>query len=132
MICSASLFFPKDRHVLVCLTKCCWAQRVLTWILREICPRTAREGPATACCPHGLTSGWLVAGSVFRIELQLSGLHLLKGLDWGCWFVPGACLPRGLVCSCSVIFSVCYRTELLPKKIEFVPKELLLNRYTFP
>jgi hypothetical protein len=85
-------------------------------------------------------------GSFFRIELQLPGVCLLKGLgcscwfvpgvcllkalDCSCWFVPGVCLLKALDCSCWVIFGVCYGTELLPKS-KIAPKELLLNRSTF-
>ena len=57
---------------------------------------------------------------------------MLKGLDCSCWFTPRVRLPRGLVCSCRVIFGVSYRTELLRKKIKLAPKELLLNRSTSP
>jgi hypothetical protein len=83
--------------------------------LREALSRTAREVPSAVWCFHGLTSGWL------------ANLTVPSGLNCSCcscWFADGVCLPRGLVCSC-------YRTGLLPK-IKLTPKELLLNRFTYP
>ena len=131
LVCSASLFFTKDMHLLVLLSYCCWAQLVVMLSLRETHPRTAHKVPAAACLPpqpHCRLVG--EPGGFFRIELQLPGVCVLKGLDCSCWFVPGICLPRGLLCSCWVVFGVCYGTELLSKKIKLVPKEPLLNGST--
>jgi len=60
----------------------------------------------------------------------VSGFCLLKGLNCSCQFILDICLPRGLVFRCWVIFGVCCGTELLRKKFELAPKELLLNSYS--
>lgn len=114
-ICSASLFFA-------------------TQPLREALPRTDHEVPVTvwSFCSH--TSG------------QLVSLIVRSQLNTSCWFMPSVCLLKKMVCrcqfvcvvcltswpvrSCWVILHVCYRTELLPKKIELTLKELLLDRST--
>jgi hypothetical protein len=54
------------------------------------------------------------------------------GMNYSCLFMCGICLVRGLDCICWFAFGVCYGTELLIKKIEPDPKELFLNRSTFP
>ena len=60
LVCSTSLFFNKDTHVLVRLTWWCWVQLVVMSPLREARPRTAPEVPATDCSSCGLALGWLV------------------------------------------------------------------------
>ena len=47
-----------------------------------------REVPVAACRFCSLPLGW-VASLVYS-----------SGLNYSCWFLPGVCLPRGLVCSC--------------------------------
>ena len=70
-------------------------------------------------------------GGFIRIELQLPGICLVKELFSSCQCVPGACLPGGLVCSFWIVFGICYGTKL-SKKIELIPKELLLNSNLLP
>ena len=131
-LCPAPLFFAKDTHLFT--SHSVVAHLVVTLPLTEIFPRNACEVPMAGSLqllqpplrPRG------DPGSFFRIELQLPGVCLLKGLDCSCWFVPGVSLPRGMICSCLIIFGVCYGNELLSKKIKFVPKELLLIRSTSP
>lgn len=79
LVCSASLFFTNNTHVLVHLTQHCWAPLVVTLPLRETCQRTARGIPAAACRFCSLTPG------------QLASLAASSGLNCSCRFVFGAC-----------------------------------------
>jgi hypothetical protein len=81
LVCSISLFFTKDLHVLFCFTVHCWAQLVISPTLRETCPRTAWEGLATACCFWGLASGQLVSLAV-SLGLNYSCLVSACWKDW--------------------------------------------------
>ena len=75
--------------------------------LRETVSRTAHKVPATSAASLvGEPSGF------FRIELQL----------------PGVCLPRGLVCSCWIIFGDWTAVQ----EDQTHPKKLLLNRSAHP
>lgn len=80
LVCSASLFFANDIHVLVHLTYLCWVQLVVTPTL--LLPSIASR--------------------------QLVSLAISSELNYSCWFLPGVYLPRGLDCSCWFIYDVCY------------------------
>ena len=122
-------YFAKDTHVLFHLmSHCCWAQLVNDSDIERNCPRTALKVPVA------------VVASVTLSQASWQTWQFLQDQTtavWSaCWkdcrFLCGVCLPRGLVCSCWIVFGVCYRAELLSKKIKFALKEQLLNRSTFP
>jgi hypothetical protein len=135
LVCSTSLLFTNNLHVLVDLTQHCWVPLV-TPSLRETRPRIAHEVPVSACRFCSLVSGQLESLAV-SLGLKYSccfvpGICLPRGLNSSCQFLCGICLPRGLVYSCRVLFGVCNGTELLRKKIELTSKKLSLNRSTSP
>ena len=88
LVCSVSLFFAKDSHVLAHLTPCCWAQHMVSLPLRDS-PKNCSWGscsilppPRPRLRPVGERGGF------FRIELQLlPGIPLLKGLDCSFWSI---------------------------------------------
>jgi hypothetical protein len=87
LVCPASLFFIMThmyRFVLVMLLISTCGNATIERNL----PKNCCEVPVVGCHFSGLASGWLAS------------LAVSSGLNYSCWFVPGVCLPRGLVCSC--------------------------------
>jgi len=104
----------------------------LTVLLSSLCHMATIERNSPKNCSWGSCGSLLMPqpclrpadepGGFFRIELQLPGVCLLKGLDCSCWFMSGVCLPRGPVCSCwsCLVFATglncCLRRSSLPPK----------------
>lgn len=92
LVCPASLFFT----YIALLSSTCDDDAIERKLSQELLLRVLQQPADSTASPQAIDE----PGDFFRIELQLSGVCLLKGLDWSCRFVPGVCLPTGLVCSC--------------------------------
>jgi hypothetical protein len=104
---------------LLCLTILRWGQACIGSPYRALWSSSCdnsdieRNSPENclfaACSFCGLILGWLASLAVS------SGLNYKQ--------LPGVCLLKGLLHSCWIVFNVCCRTELLPKKIKLAPEE---------
>jgi hypothetical protein len=123
LVCSPLLFFAKNTHACVWLTKHCWAQLVITPPLRETCPRIACEGLMAACCFCGIASGWLVSLAVS------SGMNYscLVSACWKDWTVAaGLCLVSACLEDWSAAADLCFvfamRLNCCPRRLNSAPK----------
>ena len=111
LVCPLLYYSLKTGTFWFALYKHCWPQLVISQSLKD----SPKKCLWSFC---GLASGLLDISALF------------SGLNNSCWFVPGVYLPRGLQLWSRISCLLCEWTPAI--KIKFVPKELLLNKPTFP
>ena len=118
LVCSASLFFANDIHILVCLTQHCWAQLVIAVPLKHIHLKYCSQGSR---------------GSLPLLQPHLRWLACLvvsSGLNYLC--LVSACWKVWTVTTSSCLVSACLEQWSAVKEDQACLKRTIVEQVHFP